>query len=77
MPPGLERCRKCLLDLIKGEKVDFCAIIQKMEFSRFNPSKDFHRFANEKLDVSSHSSEILDGSILLTLFLVVMEMEDF
>lgn len=67
---------KMLLDLIKEEEADFRGIIQTMEFSRFHPSKDFHRFENEKLDVSSHSSEIFDGSILLTLFLVVMEMGD-
>lgn len=57
---------KRLLDLIKEENGDFCVIIQKMVFSRFHPSKDSHRFENEKLDVSSHSSEIFDGSILLT-----------
>lgn len=44
----------------------FCVFIQTMEFSRFHPSKDFLRFENEKPDVSSHSSEIFDGSILLT-----------
>lgn len=53
-----------------------CDASDTMEFSRFHPSKDFHRFENEKLDFSSHSSEIFDGSILLTLFLVVMEVED-